>query len=177
MIAALLYSVVPPVILGHMKLKLARELHDKALYADAEMNRADWMTGAAGIGGIVGIGFGWWWADAVAALIIALDVTRDGFLNAKRAVDDLMDHRPRTVDRAEVDPLLEKIEERVRGLSWVRQAKLRFREEGQLLCGELFLVPRDPGDLIPRLDEAERCARDTHWRVYDVTATAMSKLD
>ncbi|HYO98345.1 MAG TPA: cation diffusion facilitator family transporter [Polyangiaceae bacterium] len=177
MIAALLYSVIPPVMLGRMKVKLARELHDKALYADAEMNRADWMTGAAGIGGIVGIGFGWWWADALAALVIALDVTRDGFVNAKRAADDLMDHRPRTVDRAELDPLLSQIEQRVRQLSWVKQAKLRFREEGQLLCGEVFVVPRDAADLILRLDEAERCARDTHWRVYDVTATAISKLD
>ena len=38
-------------ILGRMKLRLAHELHDKALYTDADMNKADWETaGAACIG-------------------------------------------------------------------------------------------------------------------------------
>jgi divalent metal cation (Fe/Co/Zn/Cd) transporter len=35
MIAALVYSVVPPFILGRMKMPLARELHDKALQTSA----------------------------------------------------------------------------------------------------------------------------------------------
>lgn len=36
MIAALLYSIIPPVILGRMKLPLARALHESTLYADAQ---------------------------------------------------------------------------------------------------------------------------------------------
>jgi divalent metal cation (Fe/Co/Zn/Cd) transporter len=35
MIAALVYSVIPPVILGRLKKDLAAELHDKVLFADA----------------------------------------------------------------------------------------------------------------------------------------------
>ena len=27
------------------------------------MQKADWMTGVAGIVGIIGVGFGFWWAD------------------------------------------------------------------------------------------------------------------
>ncbi len=40
MLAALVYTGVPPVLLGRRKLKLAAKLHDQVLYADAEMNRA-----------------------------------------------------------------------------------------------------------------------------------------
>jgi divalent metal cation (Fe/Co/Zn/Cd) transporter len=55
MLAALAYSGFPPVLLGRAKEKLAAQLHDKVLYADAEMNRADWMTAAAGAVGVIGV--------------------------------------------------------------------------------------------------------------------------
>lgn len=37
-------------------------MHDKVLHADAKMNKADWMTAAAALVGVLGIGLGWWWA-------------------------------------------------------------------------------------------------------------------
>ena len=58
MIPALVWGIVPPVILGRMKLTVARTLHDKVLFADADMNRADWMTGVAGLLGVIGIASG-----------------------------------------------------------------------------------------------------------------------
>lgn len=58
MIAALAYSVVVPMALGHKKLPVARALHDEVLHTDALMQKADWQTGVAGILGIVGIGLG-----------------------------------------------------------------------------------------------------------------------
>lgn len=67
MIAVALASCVAPVILGRIKRRLAEQLHDKVLRADADMNRADWLTGLATAAGVVGIGMGWWWADAAAA--------------------------------------------------------------------------------------------------------------
>src|SRR4051812_11152162 len=39
MIAALAYSIFPPLILGHMKKPLASELHDKALYTSATIDK------------------------------------------------------------------------------------------------------------------------------------------
>ena len=56
MIAALVYSGLPAVFLGRAKLRLADDLHDKVLYADAQMNKADWMTVTAAIGGAGGDG-------------------------------------------------------------------------------------------------------------------------
>lgn len=44
MIGALIYSGIPPLILGRLKRPLAEQLHDKVLFADAKMNRADWLT-------------------------------------------------------------------------------------------------------------------------------------
>jgi hypothetical protein len=38
---ALTYSIVPPVILGRMKLPLAKRLQDKVLHTDAMMQKAD----------------------------------------------------------------------------------------------------------------------------------------
>ncbi|MDN3722094.1 cation transporter [Roseibium salinum] len=93
---ALIYSSVPSVILGRMKLKLADRLHDKVLYADAKMRKADWMTAGAAMIGIIGVGFGIWWLDAAAALVIGLDVIRDGFTQTKHAIGDLTDRRPMT---------------------------------------------------------------------------------
>jgi cation diffusion facilitator family transporter len=98
MIAALLYSVVPPVVLGRMKLPLARRLQDKVLHTDAQMNKADWMTGLAGIAGIVGLGFGLWWADAVAAGIISFSILRDGVRAMRIATAELVDGAPRALD-------------------------------------------------------------------------------
>ena len=89
MIVALIYSMIPPLILGHMKLPLAKEVHEKTLYAGATMNKDDWLTAGAAILGILGIGLGWWWADAVAAGFISIEVVMDGFKNVQQAMADL----------------------------------------------------------------------------------------
>ena len=49
MLGALAWSALPAVFLGRAKQPLARELHDKVLFAEAEINRADWLTAGAGL--------------------------------------------------------------------------------------------------------------------------------
>lgn len=176
MIAVLAYSVIPPVILGRLKQPLAIELHEKVLYTDAEMNKADWMTGLAGIAGIVGIGYGFWWADAVAAGTISLDVVKDGAKNLKHAVTDLMDERPTTVEREEPDSLSDKIKATLEDLAWVKEASVRLREEGDVVTGEAFVVPRDEDDLLARVALAEEAVKDLHWRIYDVIVVPRTDL-
>src|SRR5690606_16486851 len=99
MIAVLAVSAVPPIIPGRKKLKLARQLSLKPLHTDADMGKADWMTALAGIAGVAGIGFGLWWADAVAALVIAGSILHDGASNLRGAVRDLHDARPQELER------------------------------------------------------------------------------
>lgn len=101
MIGALVYSVIPPVIIGHLQMKAAKKVHEKTVFVDGKMSKADWMTGLAAIAGILGVGAGLWWADALAGALIALDVTKDGVTNLKEAVGDLLDRRPRFTSKAE----------------------------------------------------------------------------
>src|SRR3954452_23082817 len=67
MMAVLIYSVIPPLVLGRMKLPLAEELYDKTLQVSASLDKGDWLSGIAGAAGMLGIAFGFWWADAAAA--------------------------------------------------------------------------------------------------------------
>lgn len=177
MMAALVYSVIPPVVLGRMKLPIATALHDKALKADADMNKADWLTGLAAVGGVVGIGFGLWWADAVAALVIATDVAHDGFSNLRRVVDDLMDEVPTDVEDDSVEPVERRLREAMRTLDWVEDADVRLREAGHLLTGELYLVPREEAGLLERSERLREELTRLDWRLNDLVVVPVSTME
>jgi cation diffusion facilitator family transporter len=168
MIAALAYSVVPAVLLGRMKLPVARQLHDKVLFADAEMNKADWLTAVAAIAGILGIGIGLWWADAAAAAFISFEILRDGYSNVRQVVSDLMDSRPRSVDHQAVDPLPARVETEMRKLGWVRDVRARLREEGHVYFGEVYVVPADDTNLVDRIEKARERLESLDWRLHDL---------
>jgi cation diffusion facilitator family transporter len=174
---ALLYSAVPAVILGRMKLPLARALHDKVLFADAKMNKADWLTAVAAMTGVFGIALGLWWADAAAAALISLDILHDGFVNLRTVVTDLMDKRPTTVDDSAVDPLPARVETEMKRLGWVRDARARLREQGHVYFGEVFVVPRDgTSDLVDRIEDAHRRLLALDWRLHDVVVALAPAL-
>ncbi|MDG4833394.1 cation diffusion facilitator family transporter [Solwaraspora sp. WMMD1047] len=178
MVAVLFVTMVPAVLLGRAKLKLARELHDKVLYADAEMNRADWLTAAAAILGVLGIGAGLWWADAVAALIIGGDIVRDGVRTTRSAVADLMDERPTMVDGSRPHPVPEQLLAAVRDHDWITDAWLRIREEGHVFVGELLVVPRaDTDSLVQRLEHLSAFTRDFDWRVHDIVIAPVTRIE
>ncbi|HEU4492217.1 MAG TPA: cation diffusion facilitator family transporter [Jiangellales bacterium] len=178
MIGALLYSGLPPVLLGRAKQRLAAQLHDKVLYADAEMNKADWATAGAAILGVIGIGAGLWWADAVAAIVISLDIVHDGYGNVRTAVHDLMDRRPTTYDHAEPLPLVDEVEAHLGALPWVARAEVRLREEGHVLVGEAYVVPvGSPGDVPQLVERTTHAIEDLDWRLHDVAVVVLPRLD
>lgn len=181
MIAALLYSGVPPVFLGRAKLKLAHELHDKVLYADAQMNKADWMTVAAAIVGIIGIGFGLWWADAVAAIFISIDIIHDGWHNVRASVHDLMGARPRLHDSREYHPVVGRMTKLAGDCEWVQEAAVRLREEGHVFTGEVMVVPApgalDAAELVDRLDELADRLLALEWKLYRIVVVPVSEID
>lgn len=177
MIAALVYSAILPVIFGRLKLGPARALHDKTLFADALMNKADWLTGVAAIAGILGIGMGWWWADAVAAILISLDVLHDGVKHTGAAIRDLSDEMPRTIDDKDFDPLIRDVRDRVERMPWVADCRLRLREEGRFLTGTLFVVPSETQVAPELLEKAERELLSLHWRLHDVSIMLRRRLE
>jgi cation diffusion facilitator family transporter len=177
MIPALVWGIVPPVILGRMKLTVARTLHDKVLFADADMNRADWMTGVAGLLGVIGIALGWWWADATAAAVISWSILRDGAGNLRAVVQDLMDRTPMSVDHERVDALPARLETELRSLPWVSDARVRLREEGRVYFGEAEVVPSDQRDLVARLAEASERLRALDWRLHDLVIAPVERIE
>jgi cation diffusion facilitator family transporter len=175
---ALFYSAVPAIVLGRMKLPLARELHDKVLFADAKINKADWLTAVAAMAGVLGIGLGLWWADAVAAAVISVDIVHDGFANLRTVVTDLMDKRPTTVDDRAVDPLTARVEREIQDLSWVREARARLREQGHVYFGEVFVVPRvGTVDLVERIQEAHDRLQRLDWRLHDIVVAVTPEIE
>lgn len=176
MLGALLYSGVPPVLLGHLKMPVSQTLHNKVLYADADMNKADWLTAFGAMLGVVGIGFGLWWADSVAAALISLDILKDGYTNLRNAIGDLMDQTPTTVDHSTQDPLRDKLVARLRQLDWVDDVEVRLREEGQVYFGEAFVATSDETKLVEKLGRAAEYAEDLDWRLQDMIITAVHTL-
>jgi cation diffusion facilitator family transporter len=177
MLGALAWSAFPAVLLGRAKLKLANELHDKLLYADAGINRADWMTAGAAMLGVIGIGLGLWWADAVAALFISLDIVRDGWKNVRAATWDLMDARPRRYDGARVHPLMEAIETELDRCDWVDAGAVRLREEGHVFCGEVLVVPKTEERLVERLEDLSDRLLSHDWKLYDLVVVPVDHIE
>lgn len=135
MMGALIYSVIPPLVLGRIKQPVARRINDKVLHTDALMQKADWQTGLAAIAGIIGIGLGWWWADASAALFIALSIIKDAISALEQAVAELLDGTPRALDSNEIaadaDRLIMALRERF------GDVEVRLRETGRYIAAEV----------------------------------------
>lgn len=177
MMAALVYSVIPPLVLGRMKLPLGRELHMKALQTDADINKGDWLSGLAGVLGLLGIAYGYWWADSAAAGIISFEILRDGVSNLKNSVAQLMNKRPSDVESKEKDPTMDKVQRELERLDWVRAARVRLREDGDVLTGEAFVVPRDEQNLLERLKQATQAACSVDWRLHDVNVVLVDSIE
>ncbi|SFS08530.1 cation diffusion facilitator family transporter [Agrococcus baldri] len=177
MMAAMALTIPLPIWFGRVKMRLAKELHDKVLYADADMNKADWMTAAGSIVGVAGIGLGLWWADSAAALFIAVSILWDGCKNMKASITDLMDTRATTFDDGRPHPVTEKVDDLLRGLPWVKEVGSRTRDQGHVFHIESFIVPR-PG-MMPSLEElaeARDACIDLDWKVQDIVLVPIEEL-
>ena len=67
--------------------------------------------------GILGIAYGRWWA-------------------LRNSVAQLMNKRPSDVENQEKDPVIDKVQETLEGFDWVARAKVRLREDRDVLTGE-----------------------------------------
>ncbi len=164
MIAALAYSVIPPVILGHLKQPIAQRLQDEVLDTDAMMQRADWMTGLAGMGGVLGVGLGYWWADALAAGLISLSIIHDGVTSLRVATAELVDGTPRALGKNEIaedaQKLIASLESRYPG------AQIRLRETGRYIHAEVSGVAPEPS---VDLEEVWPGDDERSWRLVQMS--------
>jgi divalent metal cation (Fe/Co/Zn/Cd) transporter len=177
MIVVMALTIPVPVVFGRVKMKLARQLHNKVLYADADMNKADWMTAAGSIVGVTGIGLGLWWADSAAAAFIAGSILWDGVKNTRGAITDLMDTRARTFDDDRPHPAAADVARYLSSLGWVRDVYVRVRDEGQFLHVEAFVVPRSSRAVtLDRLEDARAGCRALDWKLLDVVLAPVAEL-
>ena len=176
MIAVMAVTGIPPVLLGRAKMKLARQLHNKVLYADADMNKADWMTSAGTIVGVAGIGVGLWWADAAAAAFIAFGILRDGTRNMRAAVTDLVDTSATTFDDRRPHPDGAAVESYLRGLPWVADVGIRIRDQGQVFHVEAFVVPVAGELSLGRLNAARAGCMELDWKLRDTVLIPVQSL-
>lgn len=177
MIAFMFITLFPPLVLGRLKMKPAKLLHNKALYADAQMNKADWMAGLASIVGITGIGLGFWWADAAAAIVISLDILHDGYRNLRGSLTSMMEATPKSLGTSDPHPVPGLVNARLAKLPWVREVGNRTREEGQNLHVDAFVVPHRPEETTAEdLIAAREVCRELHWKINDVSIIPVRKL-
>lgn len=165
MMAALAYSVVPPMILGRIKQPIARRLSDKVMHTDSLMQKADWMTGLTGVLGVGGVGFGLWWADSLAAAIIALDILHDGYRTLRQAAEELADGAPRALESDAIAEDAAALQEHLGKL--FPDARIQLRETGRYIRAEVTgatppAKPIDPTAYWPGSPE-------TAWRLISLT--------
>jgi hypothetical protein len=79
-----------------------------------------------------------------------------------------MNKRPTQVDTNEKDPVLDAVEDALKRLDWVRDVRVRLREDGDVLTGEAFIVPCDEADLLSRVARATEVACGVDWRLHDI---------
>lgn len=162
MIGALLYSAIPPVILGRMKKPVAESIEDKVLFTDAQTQKADWQTALAGIVGVIGIGLGFWWADAVAALFISLSILKDGWDNIRKSTAELADGAPRELDSQSIDEEAEDVAKKLRKA--FPQSDIRVRESGRYMLAEI-VGPDARGPVELEMFRPERRS----WRLAEIS--------
>lgn len=177
MMTVMALTIPLPIWFGRVKMRLARELHNKVLYADADMNKADWMTAVGSIVGVAGIGIGWWWADAAAALFISGSILWDGVKNTRAAITDLMDTRATTFDDDGPHPDIDKVHDHLASLRWVEDVRTRTRDQGQFFHIEAFVIPRR--GKLPKIEELTRAQQECRaldWKIHDVVIVPVEEF-
>ena len=183
MIAALVYATGVGLTLGILKRPLARALHDKVVEADADMNKADWTSQSAAVVGILLVGFGHYWADSAAAALISVSIMHDGWRNLRQVIGDLMDEAPSVLGETHsLEDLPKRLRDAAERLEWVESAGVRLREQGHVLTGEVFVVPRSRGDtsaaeLLGNVARAGSQLAELDWRLHCLSIVPVTRLD
>jgi divalent metal cation (Fe/Co/Zn/Cd) transporter len=170
MMIVLLWSTIPSMILGRMKLPIARTINDKVLHTDAEMQKADWMTGIAAMAGILGIGFGYWWMDAAAAGLISFSIIKDGITALRAATAELADGAPRALESDAVSEDGKRLKAEL--TRRFPHASVRLRETGRVIHAEVAGASPKP---IPPLAEIWPGEPDRAWRFAQLSFVANPK--
>lgn len=165
MMGALVVTGVWPIVVSRAQREAARAIFDRPIFADALMNKAQWLSSGSALVGVLLAGFGVWWGDALAGIVISLDIVHDGFTHLRQAASDIMDRAPAVFEKERLDPLVGRMATVAREVPGVADCEVLARENGRFLFAQLLVLPS--GDALPvavaaRLREA---VDDLSWRV------------
>ncbi|RYF44338.1 MAG: hypothetical protein EOO27_43600 [Comamonadaceae bacterium] len=113
------------------------------------------MTGIAAIGGIIGIGFGMWWADAAAAGLISLGILHDGISDLRSSTAELVDGAPRNLEDVHLSDEAKELKKRLE--MEYPGTTILLRETGRLIRAQVRgtamtkVPPSDAGNPADRL--------------------------
>ncbi len=110
--------------------RVATKTSSQALEADALHFSSDMWSSAAVLLGLVGVWYGYEWADSAAAIVVALFVCLAGWRLGRRTIDTLTDTAPEGIAER-----IAAIARRVRNV--VSVERVRAREVGATLFGEI----------------------------------------
>jgi divalent metal cation (Fe/Co/Zn/Cd) transporter len=175
-IAVLLWSGIPALFIGRAKRGPAEILHDKTLAADSEINAADWQSASAAVVGLLGVGFGFWWADAATACLISVEIIRSGWSELRTALGDMADRKPRGILSKEDEPVPETLADYFRRQPWVRDVVVRVRERGREFTAEAHIVPATEEGLVDEITAAAAKAREIDPRLAEITISPLRAI-
>jgi cation diffusion facilitator family transporter len=128
--AVILASIAIDYVRSRALSRTARETASQALEADALHFSSDMASSAAVLAGLVGLRFGFAWADSAAALVVAVFVCVAGWRLGRRTIDTLTDTAPHGVAER-----MSAIARQVRNV--VSVERVRAREVGDTVFGEI----------------------------------------
>jgi divalent metal cation (Fe/Co/Zn/Cd) transporter len=131
--AVMAVSVVVDFFRARLLYRVAGETSSEALEADALHFGSDMWSSLAVLVGLAGVAFGVKWADAAAALVVALFVCLAGWRLARRTIDTLTDTAP-----VGVADQVTRLVERVPGV--VAVERVRVRPVGDKLFSEITVA-------------------------------------
>src|SRR5712672_2578481 len=139
--------------------RAARDTQSQALAADALHFASDVLGSVAVIIGLLLIGLGYWWGDAVAAVAVAIMIALLGLRLARSTVETLLDRAP--------EGAAEKATAAIRSVPGVVDVeRLRVRLVGSThFIDAIVQVPRTYP--IDRVDDIKRKAQDAVSRLLD----------
>jgi len=113
--------------------RIGRAISSEAMLADSTDRLADVLANVGVLVGLVGVRAGLAWADAAAALVVAVIIVRAAGLLAWRSGDILIDRAPAGAE--------EQLREAIRGVQGVREVRgVRVRRSGPDLIGDASIA-------------------------------------
>jgi len=113
--------------------RVGRTVSSEAMLADSVDRIADVLANLGVLVGLVGVRVGWTWADAAAALVVAVIILRAAGMLAWRSGDILIDRAPAGAEQT--------LRDAIRGVDGVREVRsVRVRRSGPNLIGDASIA-------------------------------------